>query len=67
MSTQDRKAGYEAGLMTAGEWLKGRMVGLIMLGNIVLRSEVKLKDGQYLFVATKDELEELLKGKVPSK
>lgn len=65
MSAQDRKAGYQAALMTVGNWLKGRVVGVISKGNIIVRRDVTLKDGQYLFVATKEELEELLEGKVP--
>ena len=65
MSIKDRKAGYEAGVMTAGDFMKGRVIGFVMKGDLILRKEVKLKDGQHLFVATKEELEELLKGKVP--
>ena len=63
----DRKAGYEAGLMTAGDWLKGRVVGFVLKGDIILRREVELKDGQHLFVATKEEIEERTKGKMPRK
>ena len=62
----ERKAGYLAGLMTAGNWLKGRIVGGIVKGNIIVRGEVRQKEGHLLFVASKEELEELTGGKLPS-
>jgi len=65
MSLDDRKAGYEAGVMTAGDFMKGKVVGFVMNGSIVLRSKAKLENGQYLFAATKEELEELTKGRMP--
>ena len=61
----DRKAGYEAGVMTAGDFMKGKVVGFVMNGSIVLKSTVKLENGQYLLAVTKEELEELMKGKLP--
>lgn len=65
MSTKDRKAGYEAALVNAGDWLKGKMVGVVSEGSFILRRDTKLENGQYLFVASKEELAELAKGKVP--
>ncbi len=62
----ERKAGYEAGLMTAGSWMKGRVVGFILNEHIILGKEVKLEDGQQLFKATKEELEELTEGRMPN-
>ena len=66
MSVKDRKAGYETGLITAGNFMKGRVVGGIVKGNIIVRGEVRLKEGHLLFVASKEELEELTRGKLPS-
>lgn len=65
MSIKDRKAGYEAALMNAGEWLKGKVVGTIARGNIIMRGDVTLQNGQYLFVATKEEIAKLTKGRMP--
>lgn len=65
MSLQDRKAGYETGLSTAGEWLKTKLVGLITDGKIILRNKANLKEGYYLFALSKEEIEELALGRLP--
>lgn len=62
----ERKAGYEAALMNAGDWMKGKVVGCVSKGSLILRKQAELKDGQYLFVTTKEEIEELMEGRIPS-
>ena len=65
MGIEDRKAGYKAGLINVGEWLKVKLVGFAAKGNIVLRKETELKDGHYLFALTQEELEKLTSGEIP--
>jgi len=62
---EDRHAGYRAGIMSAGEFIKSKVVGAISNGDIFIQKGADLEKPSLLLSISKEDLDSLARGELP--
>jgi len=61
----ERKAGYQAGLMNAGGFLQGKVVGILSAGEMVVLKKMNPESDYLIMAISKEDIAKLVSGELP--